>query len=103
RVSTNWNANASDDVSLISFGPGLDVHPSWTTERAHIVLIYGGTGSSNAVARGDHTHQVRVDTQLTFSASGSFSSGTRTLVSGTVTGLDPARTYVLKGVLDVHL
>lgn len=97
------NTTVIPDVHTILAGGGLDVIPSdaGTPGLAYIVPLYG-TGS-RTVAEGDHTHAIRPDAYFTFPASGSFSSGTRSLVSGTVTGLDPAKTYVLKGTLDVHL
>lgn len=95
-------STAYPDIDDLYFWRGFEVqNPS--AGRAIITLIYGSTGASFAVARDDHTHSVRVDTQLPFPASGSLSGGTRTLISGNVTGLDPARTYVLRGVLDVQL
>lgn len=101
RVSTNWDPVTVENVNHLTFGPGLAVDPSFGSPRAHVVPQFGTTNTT--IARGNHTHAIRVDTQLTFSASGSFSSGTRTLVAGNVTGLDTTKTYVLKGVLDVHL
>lgn len=101
RVSTNWDPVTVENVNHLTFGPGLAVDPSFGSPRAHVVPQFGTTNTT--IARGNHTHAIRVDTQLTFNASGSFSSGTRTLVAGNVTGLDTTKTYVLKGVLDVHL
>lgn len=97
------NAGTSDmsyDVRWISVRGGLRMLES----APGVVFLEAITGTTlGTLASGAHTHQIRPDTQLPFAASGSFSSGTRTLVSGTVTGLDPDRTYVIKGVLDVQL
>lgn len=73
-----------------------------TGPNAAVIEALIGT-AANTVAAGNHTHAIRIDTQLTFPSSGSFSSGTRTLVSGNVTGLDAAKSYVLKGTLEVQL
>lgn len=102
RVQNGPNSKGVDGVTTIVAGFGLDIDEPPPGEAWVVVRPIYGTASST-IAEGNHTHSIRPDTQLTFSASGSFSSGTRTLVSGTVTGLDPARTYVLRGVLDVQL
>jgi len=70
---------------------------------AYLQPTWGGTGTANTVARSDHAHSIRTDHYLPFGSTGSFSSGTRSLVSGNVTGLDVSRTYVIKGTLDVQL
>lgn len=89
-------------VNVVDARNGLAVWQAGSGGTVGVIEPIYGTGT-NTIARGNHTHALRVDTQLTFSASGSFSSGTRTLISGNVTGLDTTKTYVLKGVLDVHL
>lgn len=55
--------------------------------------VWGGTGSADSFARSDHTHQVPDNRRIIFGATATLSSGSRTLVSGTVTGLDPTRVY----------
>lgn len=61
--------------------------------------ILAGTGS-DTIARGDHVHTLRGDSAYPFDASGSLSSGTRTFVSDTLTGLDPNLHYRITGTLE---
>lgn len=97
--------DSSGVVSLVAntmqLYKGFTVTASPAGNTVYVEPLYGT--AANTIAQGNHTHSIRVDTQLPFPSSGSFSSGTRTLTSGNVTGLDPNRTYVIKGVLDVHL
>src|SRR5690606_33065915 len=97
EVRNATNTTIIPDVHTILTDRGLDVIPSneGTPGLAYIVPLYGT--AQRTVAEGNHTHAIRVDPQFSFPASGSFSSGTRSLVSGTVTGLDPAKSYVLRG------
>lgn len=91
-------------VDNINFTAGLRAVTS-TTNPAGInaAVDFGGTGSQNVVARADHYHSLRVDVPLRWSASGSHSSGTRTLASGTVSGLVPGNSYIIKGQASGHL
>lgn len=68
-----------------------------------ILPNYGGTGASTTLAHSDHTHEIFTDWEFPFSATGTLSGGTRPLVSSTITGLDPAKTYVVKGKLYLHM
>lgn len=79
--------------------PGLAVSAG-TPGAVFLAPVFGT--AANTIAQGNHTHGLYPDTVLPFSASGTLSSGTRTLVSGTVSGLDPARQYRLRGWLMVH-
>lgn len=90
------------DITRVDLGPGLWIQHI-SSGRAMLEALFGGTGSSNSVARQDHTHNLHADQHFPFSASGTLSGGTRTLVTGTVTGLDPERTYFLKGKVYVHM
>lgn len=56
---------------------------------------YGGTGSANLAARSDHTHTPATTPKFPFAASGVLSSGTRTLVNDTITGLSPGTSYTI--------
>lgn len=69
-----------------------------TGPNAAVIEALIGT-AANTLAEGNHTHTLKTDPLFPYPESGALSSGTRTLVSGNVTGLDPARTYVLKGTL----
>jgi len=59
--------------------------------------------SATTVAAGNHTHSIRPKVPFRYTATGSLSGGTRTLASGNVTGLDPAKTYVISATLSGHL
>lgn len=69
----------------------------------NIEVNFGGTGTTTVAARSDHTHPIFTDWEFPFSASGTLSGSTRPLVSSSITGLDPAKTYVLKGKLYLHM
>lgn len=69
---------------------------------AYIAVLYGSTGVSAAIARDDHTHTLFAALSLPFDASGSLSSGTRTLISGTLSGLTPAITYRITAELKIE-
>jgi hypothetical protein len=69
-----------------------------TGAGAAVIEALIGT-AANTLAEGNHTHTLKTDHLFPYPESGALSSGTRTLVSGNVTGLDPERTYVLKGTL----
>lgn len=100
RVATNYAPVVErQDVSFITLGPGLTIDPNHESPRVHITPQWGGTGTSDTVARADHGHAQYLAQAFDIPATGSFSSGTRTLVTATVTGLLPERTYVLKGEL----
>lgn len=94
------------DVPSSKFGPveiidgrlGLAVAPDPTYPQVGVMRPIYGT-QANTIAEGNHTHAIRVDVPLRFAASGSLSGSTRTLVSGNITGLDPARTYIVKAHL----
>lgn len=89
-------------VEVIDTRYGIQVTQSEGFPHIAIVEPIYGTGA-NTIAEGNHGHAIRVNPSFPFPASGSFSSGTRTLVGGNVTGLDPSRVYILKGTLDVQL
>lgn len=92
------------NVRQLNYTEGIEAVLSETNpDRAVMRLIWGGSGTSKSAARSDHAHSIRADVPLPIAASGSFSSGTRTLTSGTITGLDPARTYIVKGALLLDL
>lgn len=88
-------------VNDLAIDAGLQVSPSGVG-TAILSVRLGGTGSSYLVARQDHTHVIFADRPFPFVASGTLSGGTRTLVSGNVTGLDSDRSYILKGTLYLH-
>ena len=52
---------------------------------AFIQLNFAGTGSANTVARSDHSHSGTIDRTWSFAATGVLSSGTRSLMSQTIT------------------
>lgn len=92
------------NVDLASFRDGFQVLPHSTIAGVVIITpIYGGTGTSDTIARADHTHKIRADVPFRYGASGTLSSGTRTLTSGNVTGLDPGRSYVITAHLSGDL
>lgn len=92
------------DVRSINFTSGLAaIQSSTAPDRVNAFVVFGGTGTLNSVARSDHTHQLRPRVGFPFPASGSMSSGTRTLVSGTITGLDPERTHIIDGTVKMQL
>lgn len=82
-------------AGTMEFAEGLTVTASETGGTVYPSVVFGGTGSANSVAHSDHTHSLWADVPLPFDASGTLSSGSRPLVSGTVSGLDPARTYII--------
>lgn len=68
-------------------------------ERVRIQANFAGTGDANTIARSNHTHTLPANTRAFATASGTLSSGTRTLISGTVSGLNPAYTYLADAIL----
>lgn len=90
-------------VSIIAnsmeFSDGLTVTASESGGTVYPAVVFGGTGSANSVAHSDHTHTLRANVAFPFDASGTLSSGSRTLISGTVSGLDPLRTYIISADL----
>lgn len=96
-----------DDVTILdntqvlyaTTAGGIGIGASAEPGRANLYLAYGGTGTSSMPARMDHTHEIRTNVPFRFGATGSLSSGTRPLTSGTITGLDPDKAYVLTGRL----
>lgn len=92
---------AATGVTTLDFRRGLRATEQVPGE-VDVTIDYAGTGSATSVARSDHTHSIRIDQTLPIPASGTLSSGTRPLVSGTVSGLDPARSYVIKGTMYLH-
>lgn len=93
--------SAASAVTTLDFRRGLRATEQVAGE-VDVTLEYAGTGAALSVARSDHTHSIRIDQTLAFVASGTLSSGTRTLVTDSVTSLDPTRTYVIKGILYLH-
>lgn len=101
-VVSGQPATAQDAVRQIVLHYGLTTS-SAGPNSAYIMPVYSGTGSSMTVARGDHTHPFAGGAVLPFAASGSLSSGTRTLVSGTVSGLDSTKSYQIWAILRIDL
>lgn len=89
------------DVSRIFTRRGITVVDSGFAGVAYVQPIYG-TGA-NTVAEGRHAHALHQDSAFPFAPSGVLSSGTRTLVSDTVSGLDPTKAYLIKGTIYLHL
>ena len=89
-------------VSIFDFRTGLTVaqHSTYPT-LAIVTPVYGTT--ANTIAQGNHAHVMYLDRAFPFAETGTLSGGTRTLVSDVVTGLDPAKSFVLKGRLYLHL
>lgn len=73
------------------------------SRRANLSIEWGGTGSAQTAARSDHAHTLHSDRPFPFPATGTLSGGTRQLVAGNVTGLNPDLTYVLDGDLRLDL
>jgi hypothetical protein len=96
RIGNAGTEENSYDVNHISVRGGLRMVQS----APGVVFIEGVTGTTaGTLASGAHTHSLRANTALRFTASGSLSSGTRSLTSGTITGLVPANTYIITGRL----
>lgn len=99
---TNVRASNGDvilaNVKRLQIGTGLTGTPHGTLADVLILTPTWGV-DENTVAMGNHTHSVPAQTRATFVSSGSLSSGTRTLVSGTFSGLDATRTYRLEAHL----
>lgn len=90
----------SNVASTLDFHSGsFNVTASGSGGTVFIEPRYAGSGAARTLARSDHEHQLRLDAALPFDETGTLSSGTRTLISGNVTGLDPSRTYMLSGEL----
>src|SRR5690606_30237176 len=86
----------STDTEGLYFGTGLVARQG--TGGPHVAVIeaqYGGPGVANSVSRSDHWHEQRIDLALQIDASGTLSSGTRSLTSGTLSGLDSGRRYIV--------
>ena len=97
RVSTNWNSNAVDEVSLISVGPGIDVNTSFSESgRAHLQLVFGAT--TDTIARGNHNHVQPLPVRVTTAPSGYISGGSQPLGSTSVT-LTNGIAYVVEAEL----
>lgn len=95
-------SNLASDITILNFNAAMNI--TWPGGGvANIFPVWGGTGIADSFAHSDHTHQMFTDREFAISASGTLSGGTRSLVNSTVTGLDPARTYVIKGKLFLHL
>lgn len=100
RIGNAGTEDNSYDVNYISLRNGL----RFVASAPGVVFVEAITGTTlGTLASGAHTHQIRPGDPFPFPATGSLSSGSRSLVSGTVTGLDPARTYVIWGTLKVQL
>jgi hypothetical protein len=102
RVSNGDSTEQYTDIDMVQFDTGLTAVRSGLYPNIVTVNLATGTTSTTAAA-GNHTHTIRAGAPFPFPASGSLSSGTRTLTSGTVTGLTPANTYVLSGTLKAQL
>lgn len=103
-VGSTTYITANEFAKRIAVNEGLTAQAqSGFPERVLINVQYGGTGTSNSVARADHVHIVSDDKMFAIAASGTLSSGTRSLVNTSITGLDPAKNYVIKGTLYLHL
>ncbi len=89
RVGTNWNTKEVQNVSWLTVGNGIDIHDGTSTGgRAHLQLVWGASGSSNAIARADHTHPPTLKSRYMFNKSAAvLGGGTSELVNETVTGL----------------
>lgn len=97
-------ASVNTNVLTLNFGSqfGITV-PGGSPTWVNIVPIWGGNGVAETFAHSDHWHQIPSISPLTFPASGSLSSGTRTLFSGTISGLTAANTYLIKASLTADL
>lgn len=89
-------------INVYGYGLTPTVDDVLGHNRLNLQVKFGGTGASSSVARADHTHQIFADREFLVSPSGTLSGGTRTLVNSSITGLDPARTYIIKGTLYLH-
>lgn len=103
RIAEAWgDSTMVEHVSTLRPLHGISVEAG-DPGTAYLKLEFGGTGSAVSAARSDHHHNLHADQAFPFDASGTLSAGTRTLVTGNVSGLDPARTYIIKGTLYVHM
>lgn len=93
-------ANSSYGVNHLVLREGLEKANSAAGE-VFLRPVYGT--SANTVAAGNHTHSPQAPTRAIGTPSGTLSSGTRTLVSGTVTGLDSDRNYRVMAMLSCDL
>ncbi len=94
------SGTVSTTAVAMEFGDGLTVTASGTGGTVYPAVVFGGTGTATSAAHSDHTHTLRAELPLPFDASGTLSSSTRPLVEPTaVSGLDPARSYVISARL----
>lgn len=98
RVDDRTSTQVEPNVSRLTFEAGLTARRAGAGWAAASV-VFAGPGSANSAARSDHVHPNVQVPAMTIPESGSLSSGTRTLVSGNVTGLDPAKTYTIKPIM----
>lgn len=90
----------NSSAKRLSFYQGLTAETqAGFPDRILINVQYGGTGTATTTARSDHNHAIRWDEPLPFNESGAISSGTRTLISGTITGLFLDRQYIITATL----
>lgn len=89
----------------LTFRFGLTAVAAWGegSPRVAIEPVYGGTGTATTVARSNHVHPQYIDRPVPIPASGSLSSGTRSLGSTTITDLDPTITYYIGATLILDL
>ena len=98
RVQDQPNSIGMNDVHTLIVQPGLMLTEG-SQGTIYIAPRFGGTGANSIVARNDHTHTLSAWNINGFNDSGALSSGTRTLVSGSVSGLSPALTYRVSATL----
>lgn len=104
RILTGVGDLINGEARGLHFWAGLEAYQDGTDpELVRVRVVYAGTGSSVTAARSDHTHQIKQDSALNIAASGTLSTGTRTLISQTISGLDDTRNYIIKGDLDIDL
>lgn len=88
------DASQFGPVEVFAFGNGIKVeqHPTYAF-MASVSPLFGT--AVNTVAAGNHVHSLPGDVRLSIPASGALSASSRTLVSGTRSGLIPANTYLI--------
>lgn len=84
-------------------GVNITLPASGEPGAVYLDVAFAGSGTQFMAAHADHYHAQWVDIPLVIPATGTLSSGTRTLGSVTVTGMVPDVTYVLTGTMAIDL
>lgn len=74
------------DVLKLNAEVGIEFYDAGVTPGTAAMRVkFAGTGSASTVARSDHSHSAQIGRTWSFAATGVLSSGTRTLMSQTIT------------------